>query len=354
MKKSLILFVLAFLLFPSLVFAKEYNIEDLCFRFDDLVVLEPGDTIKLPETYTNFRFSYNIQYDGEIVSEILEVGDDPYTVDFKGFVFGRLEGYDDTYGFINTVIVVPYIEDYRVIELDLSQPIPAEIYQTGDIIRFDFSRYFYNSDGEQIYNYDGYSFYTRPQKDGKDQFFSVEVMEDLLYSEYNSIYIKEVEYEKPQFKLKCDNDKIEYGKKTSCKICVESSIPLKNVSFDLSNPNFKVSNVKLASDLIFIEGLSEYNIQFPEDLSEEGEIDIMSFDVEATKPDNYTDSVQLLNIRYTDSVGGSNYNDLNGDISVIYNIANPSTRKNLFLILLPLLLLIGVSSFYTVQQKRKQ
>ena len=187
MKKSLFLLSFIFLLFPSFVFAKEYYVQELCLDSYDLIILEPGDIINFPETDNSLvKRSYLIQYDGEIISDYLSAGDDPFVVDFKGFLFGHLEvGFTDEHGFIIHIIVVPYFDDYHLIELDLSKKIPAEIYQTGDIIRVDFSGYFYNSDGEQIHNYDGYSFYTRPQKDGKNQFFSVEVAEDLLYSEYN-------------------------------------------------------------------------------------------------------------------------------------------------------------------------
>ena len=152
-------------------------------------------------------------------------------------------------------------------------------------------------------------------------------------------------YIKPTFKLACDKNTLSYGEKTNCAVSAISQQQLKEVSFSLDLPNFKISNTKAANHITMSSNNSKYELKVENGYGNNNiEFRIMTFDIESTKNGNYIDDIKISDLSYSDDMYEGDYDTIKNNIKVTptSTLKNPNTYRSIILILLPFLIL-GIS-----------
>ena len=164
----------------------------------------------------------------------------------------------------------------------------------------------------------------------------------------------EIDYVEPSFSLICDDKVIKYGQKTTCHLYVTSMYNMKNVAFDMDLPSFKLSNVNVPNKVEMVNGSKNYNLKLDNKYADNGkEVLLMSFSLEGTKNENYTDGVNVIDIQYKDSIIEGTSNSVDSNLQILPNIlTNPKTLTNLMYILLPIIVLIILLVLNKVNERR--
>lgn len=190
---------------------------------------------------------------------------------------------------------------------------------------------------------------------GENDYWQLHFINNGVYGSANPV-LQKINYTEPQFSLRCDDKVINYGKKTKCHLYVNTYYEMSRVGFDMELPNFKVSNVVPSKGVSVANGSNKYNFNINEGYAKDGkEVEIMTFDLEGTRNENYTDDIKLTNIKYKDSILEGNYQELKSDLEIIpYKITNPKTLANLLYILLPILVLCFALAMNKLSEKNKK
>ena len=377
MKKSILLFVLFLLLFPVVGFAKTVEYSDLLYSGSPSV-LEPGDVIDFSTCHSfgfftmNYEKQYAIYLDGKKVNDTLYGCDSDYnnehniphfyTVEtrmmFESNITSTADEYyenwfdsDDGIYYFNS-----YPEDKPTISYD--NVVEGQIFKTGDIITFEYvddymTLYFYDIDGDLTLAKCAHGAHLRsyqfPQVDGKTAYWKVSIFDEALYETVACPHFYQLQL--PEFSLDCEDTEIAYGKKTKCSISTLAKNELRKVSFDLNSPYFKISNVSFPSEVTQIEGDGEYNLQLSSNYAVNNQlVTLMSFELEGIRNEGHTDSIRFTNVTFKDSEIEGSYDEIDSGLSVVPNVINPETYQNLLLILLPFLLLIGLSIVFRTKK----
>lgn len=371
-KKLLLLFIVMFYFIPKSIFAKEYLAwKDIyqpknngyweysvfnyyktgdVFNFSDM-----GNSTKT-ELYVDDveKFAYSYYFDGD---------DDYYADNFGAYhdsnddggkdfykEFARLD--DNCYGTHDDCLnsfVVPHdmvlyktvtyystitnINTYEFFFLNVNDN--TEIYDIHDL---DENR-IYKTGTVVFSGCSNYDMLVLPSYAGKTAFWKMNVLSDALYS--SCLYSEQelYNYVAPEFNLKCEDDSIEYGKKTKCFVSASVNEKLQFVSFDLNIPNFKISDISFPNYVETKNGDKQYNLAITDDnLSDE--YNLMSFYLEGITDNNYTDDIKIINLKYKDAVYEGDYDNLVSNLNIKSNtLDNPKTSSKVLFILLPLILL---------------
>ncbi len=383
MKKYILCFLAAILLIPSIVYAKEVNFYDDLMTSSENVILNSGDVVKFHTRYSSWNEIYHIYIDGNRVDNNYYVDDSSingnmaaltdalhsYTIQKKVF----LSGVESTDQYINSpdgrnkyyiynMKFISYDEKYKF--YNNSEITNGQIFTTNDVIHFDntvesdISIYIY--DKNRNLEYSSLVYTGRPHKNlifpeinGENAYWRVELFEDGLYTPGVFPHFYQLNYQGPQFTLKCNDKVINYGKKTTCHLYVTSMYEMSSVAFDMDLPNFKISNITLPEEVKNMNGTKKYNFNLNDNYATNGkEVELMSFDLEGTKNENYTDGIDLIDINYKDEILDGSYQKVTGQLQIIPNVlTNPQTLTNLFYILLPIMVLLVALSMIKLAEK---
>ena len=360
-KKNITIAVLIFtimLICPIKTNAKTYYISNDAYwswRYP-LDILEPGDVLDFSDCYDSFK--YTLFLDGE---EITGCYGKPSECNLQYTIKDRI-----VYGFYR-------FPDKRPVELYFNSmsdnqelliyndSTPDGYYKSGDVIAFytekpanEMAFYIYDEKDNLIFSEPYFSSrpptYKLPQINGKDVYWKLESF--VTPGEYFSgscPHFTPFEYKEPKIELKCDKNKINYGERTKCEVCIECTFVINKLEFSMNQNDLKFSN------FIFLNGITnsgnnnsiKLNITDNSICNEKKTI--MSFDVESTKDTNYLDTITLKDLAYTDEILTGNYKNLDSNLNIITvknNISNPKTGTRLLFIIIPRILLsiIGVLS----------
>ena len=371
-KQRLFLMSLLFALFmiPAIVSAKTYDYNEIRNQYyngeNPSILFKKGDSIS---------FS-NCNYQTYIYLEEIE--------DNK--CYGNFDNCTKTYT-LNNDAVMQTIYDNSIILFrvennanvnNFSDLQDGHVYKSGDVVFNSSSCYDawfpMNTDNtcNYIVDYEGYSYFYRagyasnnycilegvatklPKYGNKDIMWKLTIVDGRSYSPHTMVF-EPFEYKTPEFKLKCNKDIINYGEKASCSVTATSVYKLEDVAFDLTTPNFKVSNPKGSDKVQTVTGNKEFNFRITsnEDLTNK-EFVLMTFDLEAAKNEVYADDVSVTNIAYVDELYEGEYEVIKSDLRVVTS-KNPKTYRNTVLLLLPIIILVGtmVTLKFRGEKKKK-
>ncbi len=354
MKKKLLL-ALAIFLLPSIVFAKSYTVSDFPNPGVDeeevnAFILNPGDTIDFSSVPTS-----SIYIDKQVLGTCYG-SNDTCTSTFEATKSLILE--------YNAIAYTPNRRvDFLTIDqgaevISLNDLVEGHIYKSGDIVVFphySYMVYYFNEEGNDIkHNYVNLS-HKLDKYGNEDITWKLSIVDGAMYAPI-SLAFQPFSYVKPQFKLTCEKDSINYGEKTSCYVSAISQYQLKEVSFSLDFPSFKVSNVKPANNITETEQSGMYNFRIADGYGNNGtEFKLMTFDLEGTKNENYVDDINITNIQYRDEIYEGSYEVLQSNLKInTKKIENPNTYRNVALILLPILVLIASFGIVQLQKNKKE
>lgn len=364
MKKVLIVFSFLFLLMPMTTFAKEYDYSKLSYQPAtsdyQLVMLHPGDVINFSNEFSGNKYELYInnsttRLDNNCYSSAITGCLNKYTVTKDMYLYNE----DNSDYADNVYTIKPVFEEFfdKNKVYNITEIIDGHVYKSGDVIIFNsnlMESYYYNENDVLITTEKYRNVEKVPQYNNKDITWKVALYPDGGYH-HNCPHFKPFAYEEPKFYLECKDKVIEYGKKTDCTVYVTSKYLLKKVSFDLSNPNFKISDERPSDAMTVIQGEGEYNYQFPNQYDNSQKYPILYFRLAGTKPENYTDNIKLVGINYEDELATARHDDVDGVLSILYNsVVNPNTFNNILFILIPIVLLSGSLIIYNRKNKKKE
>lgn len=363
MKKILCIFSFLFLLMPMTTFAKEYDFNKISYMPTtgnyQFAILHPGDVISFSNTATDHKYELYIGTDTRLDNNC-----------YAANINGCLNSYTVTknmylldisnYRYADNIFTMkPLFEEYTGKNniYNITEMVEGHVYKSGDIITFNnglMESYYYNEDDTLLYVGNYRNVEKVPQYNNKDITWKVTFYSDGGYG-LDCPHFKPFVYEEPKFYLECNDKVIEYGKKTDCTVYVTSKYLLRKVSFDLSNPNFKISDEKPSNAMTVIQGDGEYNYQFPNQYDNSQKYPILYFRLAGTKPENYTDNIKLVGINYEDEIATARHEDVDGVLSILYDsVVNPNTFNNALFILVPIILLSGSLIIYNRKNKKKE
>lgn len=361
MKKYLLfILVIGLFLIPNMVSAKTYNAEDFNMPDEDkgeviIQIVEPGDTIKFDNVS-----SVNIYIDEKMLDNCYGTQSGCTTT----YEVTKRMVYSYFYRHGGTLVGLEFktIEDNANI-ISLNDLVDGHIYKSGDYIAFPFYNYeiyYYDANGNNLFTPSSTLVHKIDQMlDENDEFYDatykLSIIEGTHYSPIDLAF-QVYDYVKPSFRLECDKDTINYGEKTTCSFLATSMQQLKEVSFSLDFPNFKVSNVKAANHVTKLDGQSQYRFRIENGYGlNNTEFRIMTFNLEGTKNENYVDDINITNINYKDNLYEGNYDTLQSNLRIhTSGLKNPDTYRNLALILLPIIILAISLGIVKVQRDRKK
>jgi len=381
MKKHLLfLMVFVLLLFPSSVFAKEVSIDDLLYGDDniilktgDVVIFESHDFYKIFHIYIDgVRVDDNYYFSGLTSSGLYAESHHSYTVGKNVILSGETrtqqqmidEEHMTNYDVFNLNFIT-YKDNYKFYKYtDISD---GQTFSSGDIINFnvqrndDLSIYFYKKNreldfSELVYFDVPIKNYLFPEVNGEKAYWKVEFFDDGLYLPGVFPHFYQLEYIGPKFTIKCKDKVINYGKKTTCSLCVTSLYEMSDLSFNMDLPNFKISNIDFPDEIENLTGTKQYNFRIASGYVDGGkEVELMTFDLEGTKNENYTDGIDLTNIQYRDELVDGSYDKVTSSLEILPNtITNPKTITSLLYLLLPIAVLLVALTMVKLNERNKK
>ena len=197
-----------------------------------------------------------------------------------------------------------------------------------------------------------------PKLEDKDVYWQTSIFNDGAYG-YPSPHFTPFEYSEPKIELKCDKNKINYGDKAKCEVCLECTHNMSKLNFSINQKNLKLSNISYLDGVTNSSNSSQnmmLNISDNNICNEKRTI--MTFDVEGTKNSTNLDKLSLNDIEYTDELLTAKYHDLDSDLKIISSkniISNPKTGTRLLFIIIPVILfpIIGGLNFIRRREYEK-
>lgn len=355
--KMIILSLFVLFIIPTFVSAKSYKFNDFENEFSNIAwpdssapTLKKGDIIDFSDHSSNVTIFFEDVADNNC--------------------YGNAEGCKTTYTLSDdSMIFVVYYNELVLLKaenniIDYADLVDGHVYKSGDVISnpsmyydayYDVNKdgtcnYYKDSNGDSLFSNANFSsknycvqegLVTKlPKYGNKDIMWKLSIVDGALYSPYY-LFFEPYDYKAPVFKLTCDRQSINYGEKAKCSVTANAIYELKDVSFDLSTPNFKVSNPTGTDNVKKVSGSREFNFTINNGSSLiNKEFTLMTFNLEATKNEVYVDDVAVVDILYTDDLYSGEYEMLKSDLKVIPNSSNPKTYRNTLLLTLPILLLM--------------
>ncbi len=359
MKVKGLLFAFMIFLFPIMVLGKEYNFDSEVkieyYAADaEMKEVHSGDVMNFSGNYETRTFLF---VDGEQIGEICSTITtqnciNSYTADSDMLYRNEAGGWSNYFYQNYYLIRVPEGATIH----NLSKMKQKHLYKSGDVIfipTFVQDSYYYGLDNNLIDRFWGRHVEIIPQYEGKDVMWQVDFFDDGGYG-LVCPHFKPYNYVSPEFKLTCKDKSIDYGKKTRCFVTVTAVEELEEVSFNLNIPNFKVSDIEYPSNIKSTNGSNEYNLKINENINLDTGMELMSFYLEGTKNENYTDDIKITNINYKDTVYEGDYEELESDLNIIPNVTNPKTLSSLLYILFPIIILsINLIVIKIFERKKK-
>lgn len=346
--------------FPASISAKTINVDGWRNTTSITgVVLNPGDILDF--NYTTNESIYYLYLENDLISpncfgidnqcsKQIEVKEKMlyYRYDFHG--------YDCNYYF------------YKIGEneqlININDYTNEEYYQSGDILFFTSNNsqklaFVYNENSTLIESlFFGNRFprvYRLPKINGKNVYWKNSIYDDGLYANHSSHFIP-IDYTEPKIELKCDKDKINYGEKTKCEVCIECTHAINKLEFSMNQKDLKFSNYSFSNGVTNSGNNNSIKLNITDNNICNEKKTIMTFDVESTKDTNYLDKITLKNLAYTDEILTGNYNDLDSNLNIISvkdNISNPKTGTRMIFIIIPIIILLIVGILSVFKKKNK-
>ena len=370
-EKSVVLFLLSVFILvvifvPLKVQAKTFVIGSSIYSAwqDDFDIIEPGDILDFSNCSSSIK--YDLFLDGEKESECY--GNKPECNKTQYIVKDRMVfGYAEYEYQIESMYFYKLSPDQELLIYDDSTP--DGYYKSGDVFVFltektgphEMGLFIYNDDDDLLY-YSDYSpyrtlSYKLPKIKGKDVYWKLESFVtpgNYIYGECP--HFRPFDYDEPKIELICDKDKIKYGEKASCEVCLECTHALSKLEFSMTQSDLKFSNFGYSSGITNVGNEQSIKLNISDNNLCTAKKTLMTFDVEGTKDNTYLDKITLRNVEFTDEILSGNYKDLDSNLNVISTketISNPKTGIKLLFIIIPILLLIIVGTISLFIKKKK-
>ena len=361
---SILIFTILFI-YPIKTNAKTYYISNDAYwswKYP-LDILEPGDVLDFSNCYDSFK--YTLFLDGE---EITGCYGKPSECNLQYTVKDRI-----VYGFYrypNRRPVELYFNSMSDNQelLVYNDSTPDGYYKSGDVIAFYTEQpanvmafYIYDEKDNLIFSIPYLSSrpptYKLPKINGKDVYWKMEsFVTPGAYFSGSCPHFTPFEYKEPKIELKCDKDKIKFGEKAKCEVCLECTHVLSKLEFSMNQKDLKFSNYSFSNGIINSGNNDSIKLNITDNDICNGKKTIMTFDVESLKDVNYMDTISLRDVVYTDEILTGSYKNLDSKLnitSVKNSISNPKTGTKLLFVLMPIIMLVMVATISVFKFKKK-
>ena len=192
-----------------------------------------------------------------------------------------------------------------------------------------------------------------PKINNKDVYWKCEYIQGGSYS-LPEPYFTPIDYTEPKIELKCDKDKINYGEKTNCEVCIECTHVLNKLEFSMNQKDLKFTNYSFSNGITNTGNNNSIKLNITDNNICNEKKTIMTFEVEGTKDSTYLDNISLNNIEYIDEVLTAKYDDLDSDLNIVSTkpLKNPETGIRTLFIIMPILILLVVSGLNILRRKK--
>ena len=370
---SLILLIVLAYTFPVCVLAKTYNYPG---DIKNALYGQSNQSVVRFQTGDEIVFNYNV---ADIYVDDVKVSNECYGSSCPTNTYRVTDDVCFSYAKGFTNIYVYFISCSKDINVnDYSESMEKKYFKSGDYLAFkgiDSNRrginprlYDFNDNLLSFYDVDNYAFgvfsnggdYNKsyfllkfPQIDDNDIYWEKTIFNDGAYS-YPSPHFTPFDYKEPKIELKCDKDKINYGEKTKCEVCIECIHAINKLEFSMNQKDLKFSNYSFSNGVTNTGNNNSIKLNITDNNICNEKKTIMTFDVEGTKDSSYLDKLSLNNIEYTDELLTAKYNDLDSDLNIISTkpLTNPETGIKGLFVVIPILLLLIVSEMSTIRRKK--
>ena len=375
-----ILMLTIMFIFPIKIEAKTYVTTQKPNMIMEKEILEPGYVIDFSNSsYSHSKYSrYYIYLENELITDNCFGVEDTCLQQFvveERMIFQRKISSEEnanttSYG-INFYKLKP---DEKLLTLDISSEkywqdyVDEHYYKSGDIIKMEINHglntsigYYVLDNQEHIIESGGFiweipGLIRLPQIDGKDVYWINHIIMSGGIYNYPTLNFIPFEYTEPKIELKCDKDKINYGEKTKCEVCIECTHVLNKLEFSMNQKDLKFSNFIFSNGITNTGNNNSIKLNITDNNICSEKKTIMTFDVESTKDTNYLDKIALKNLTYTDEILTGNYNDLDSNLNIISTnniISNPKTGTRMIFIIIPIIILLIVGILSVFKKKNK-
>ena len=366
---SLSLFALLIILCPLMVEAKTYYAQSYSPMLEH-VILYPGDIIDFSNVNEDGRNFYLFLNGEKLSNDCFSSSESclkQYTVTDK-MIYINLMNYSDI-SHSSFKLQFYKLEDddnqiyYYKSREENYNPGDVVYYKSGDLILFThyaggYTSYYIFDENDNLIETMNFSsglplIKRLPKINNKDVYWKCEYIQGGSYS-LPEPYFTPIDYTEPKIELKCDKDKINYGEKTNCEVCIECTHVLNKLEFSMNQKDLKFTNYSFSNGITNTGNNNSIKLNITDNNICNEKKTIMTFEVEGTKDSTYLDNISLNNIEYTDEVLTAKYDDLDSDLNIVSTkpLKNPETGIRTLFIIMPILILLVVSGLNILRRKK--
>ena len=366
-----LIFTITFI-FPIKTDAKTYYANQSISSIIDTEILEPGDIIDLSNSsYFPHPNRFYIYMEDELVTDncfgIEDVCQTQFVVENR-MIFHNTNRKSGSEFNINFYKLKNNEEIKEIINL-YQQETPQEhidkYFKSGDLIKIIFEHTGVST-SNVIYDANGNILETNildnapkvlrlPKINNKDVYWINTIVRNGGIYNFPTSTFTPIEYTEPKIELKCDKDKINYGEKTKCEVCIECTHAINKLEFSMNQKDLKFSNYSFSNGVTNSGNNNSIKLNITDNNICNEKKTIMSFDVESTKDTNYLDTITLKDLAYRDEVLTGNYKNLDSNLNIISvknNISNPKTGTRLLFIIIPIILISIIGGLSLIRRKK--